>query len=81
MEGIPQFNPMDFKIVKKLDKGSFGSVILVENKKTHKRYAAKEQLDSTDSSFHKELQTYKKTHNSAILQLLGYSLQNFKLKL
>ena len=80
MEGILEFNPMDFKILKILSRGSFGSVILVVNEKTHKQYTAKEQSDESEDSFQKEIQTYKKTKNAAILSLLDYSLKNFKLK-
>lgn len=44
MEGIPEFNPMDFKILNILGRGAFGSVKLEENKITHKQYAAKEHI-------------------------------------
>ena len=80
MEGIPEFNSMEFKILKTLGRGSFGSVKLVENEKTHKQYAAKEQFDESEDSFQKEFKTYKKTKNAAVLSLLGYSPKNFKLK-
>ena len=60
MEEIPEFNPMDFTILKKIGKGSFGSVKLVENVKTHKQYAAKEQNEGSDNSFQKEFQAYMK---------------------
>lgn len=78
MEEIPELNPMDFKILKRIGSGSFGSVKLVENVKTHKQYAAKEQNECSDNSFQKEFQAYKKVKNAAILSLLGYSLKNFK---
>lgn len=79
MEVIPQFNPKDFEIVKQLGSGSFGQVYLVKNRRTNKLYAVKEaKSKNIKNSFEKEMQTYQKTSNAAVLSLLGYSSKNFK---
>ena len=78
-------NLNEYEIIKTLGKGSFGRVLLVERIETSKQYAAKETFTSInpksrEGDFFKEIFSYSKISNPAILQLFGYSYENFSQK-
>ena len=75
MDVFPEFNIEDFKVIKKIGEGTFGEIFLIENKEDHKLYAAKE-MKSADESFSKEIKSYSKVNNQAILTTYGYYFKN-----
>ncbi|KAK8839182.1 hypothetical protein M9Y10_032110 [Tritrichomonas musculus] len=85
MIDIPIININDYHKLNEIGSGSFGIVYLVEDKKTYIEYAAKEELteeykddSNSKSSLIKELKSYVKVSNYAILILIGYSPINFE---
>lgn len=82
MESELTANLQDYKIVGTLGCGSFGQVFLVENIKTHKKYAAKishkEFTNEVDQVYFTTIMgTYAKLHNTAFIKLIGINTVDF----
>lgn len=85
MNEIVRINLDDYKVIKFIGSGSFGKVYLIENKNTFIQYAAKETEKQDEhrlieNDFYREIKSLSKTNNHSILNLIGYSLQNFEKK-
>ncbi|KAK8876085.1 hypothetical protein M9Y10_006271 [Tritrichomonas musculus] len=76
-----KINLADYKIIKRIGKGGYAIVYLVEEIKTQKRYAAKVRTEPNneeeDVSDLNEVFTLINMHNPAILKIIGYSLLDF----
>ena len=77
MEKVPLINLNDYKYITKLGSGSFGDVHLIEKIQTSVKYAA-EETKNIGSDFHREITSYSKVNNAAILNIIGYSHKNFE---
>ena len=92
MEYVPRINIKDYDFIKTIGSGNFGTVSLVRNIKDNLEYAAKEECNSEfdneveiddnierssrRNTIMKELKTYTKIKNAAILNCIGYSPYN-----
>lgn len=82
MKKVPIIKLNNYKIIKTIGEGSFGKVYKVEKIDDFSQYAAKETKEeynpkNTQCTFSKEILSYSKSDNPAILSLFGYSLSNF----
>lgn len=76
-------NLNDYEVVKSLGEGSSGVVQLVKFKASEKLFAAKtfkHELENTQQqqSFFREIESFSKVKNPAVLSLIGFSLLDFK---
>lgn len=82
METIPFIDIRNFKILKSLGCGSFGLVYLVQKIQDLSEYASKtmkpNKYKSNTESFNREIISYSKTDNPAIIAVFGYSQQDFE---
>lgn len=78
--------PNDYEVIKFINRGSFREVNLVENKTTHKQFAAKTILDSdgtnqeTSKLISHEISILSRfhVHVQTIIRFYGYSTKDFK---
>ena len=77
---IKEINLKNYTKLQLIGKGSFGSVFLIEDKKSHDRYAAKiSTINDIQASktFLREIDIFMKINHPTILQVKGYSLVDF----
>ena len=75
-------NIEEFKVIDPIGVGGFGKVYLVENEKTHEKFAAKVSVNryltyQEQMVFFSEIEVLAKTKNPAVLTFYGFSLTNF----
>lgn len=73
----------NYEIIKQIGKGAFGEVYLVEDKNTHRSYAAKVAIKNTNDLFQEynlnnEIKICYTTKYPSILKFIGFSPTNFK---
>ena len=76
----------DFKTIKEIKSGSYGTVYSVQNKKTYKYFAAKVMKKMDDDDYDKryikkaisrEISIMQKLQHPTIIKFIGYSLKDF----
>lgn len=69
----------NFDILHKINKGAYGSVYCIRNKKTNLKYAAKKisQPQSKNNSIEKEIEIMIRLQHQTLIKFYGYSLQEF----
>lgn len=82
MQEVQIINLEDFKIIKQIGRGSFGSVFLICDITTSIKYFAKisykTKPNSKKNAFIREISAYLKIVHPAILPIYGYSHKDFK---
>ena len=76
-------NLKDYKVIKEISRGGFGIVYLVENKKSHQRFAAKvnfqqpTSMDEGDKFISREIGILVRVQAPTIIRFSGFSLKDF----
>lgn len=75
-------NLNNYKVIEQIGQGGFATVVLVEDKKTHERYAAKvnspyRSTDEIIKYISREIAILVRVQAPTIVHFFGFSLQDF----
>ena len=67
----------DYKIIREIDKGSYGTVYCIQNVKTNQKFAAKIIKSVDDKNIDREIKIINQLQHPTIIKFQGYSLKDF----